>query len=173
MEKFGQFICKHKVAILIISLLLLIPSIIGYKATRVNYDILVYLPDNIETIKGENILADDFDMGAFSVVILENMQSKDIIELEKQFREVGNVEKVVGLTDIIGTDVPLEMLPDEIKDKLYKDNTTPVLVTFKDGISEDTTMETVEKLKEISNENCKISGMTATVLDTRNLSDSE
>ena len=173
MEKFGQFICKHKVAILIISLLLLIPSIIGYKATRVNYDILVYLPDNIETIKGENILAEDFDMGAFSVVILENMQSKDIIELEKQFREVGNVEKVVGLTDIIGTDVPLEMLPDEIKDKLYKDNTTPVLVTFKDGISEDTTMETVEKLREISNENCKISGMTATVLDTRNLSDSE
>lgn len=173
MEKFGQFICKHKVAILIISLLLLIPSIIGYKATRVNYDILVYLPDNIETIKGENILADDFDMGAFSVVILENMQSKDIIELEKQFREVGNVEKVVGLTDIIGTDVPLEILPDEIKDKLYKDNTTPVLVTFKDGISEDTTMETVEKLREISNENCKISGMTATVLDTRNLSDSE
>ena len=173
MEKFGQFICKYKVAILIISLLLLIPSIIGYKATRVNYDILVYLPDNIETIKGENILADDFDMGAFSVVILENMQSKDIIELEKQFREVGNVEKVVGLTDIIGTDVPLEMLPDEIKDKLYKDNTTPVLVTFKDGISEDTTMETVEKLREISNENCKISGMTATVLDTRNLSDSE
>lgn len=173
MEKFGQFICKHKVAILIISLLLLIPSIIGYKATRVNYDILVYLPDNIETIKGENILADDFDMGAFSVVILENMQSKDIIELENQFREVGNVEKVVGLTDIIGTDVPLEMLPDEIKDKLYKDNTTPVLVTFKDGISEDTTMETVEKLREISNENCKISGMTATVLDTRNLSDSE
>ena len=173
MEKFGQFICKHKVAILIISLLLLIPSIIGYKATRVNYDILVYLPDNIETIKGENILADDFDMGAFSVVILENMQSKDIIELEKQFREVGNVEKVVGLTDIIGTDVPLEMLPDEVKDKLYKDNTTPVLVTFKDGISEDTTMETVEKLREISNENCKISGMTATVLDTRNLSDSE
>ena len=173
MEKFGQFICKHKVAILIISLLLLIPSIIGYKATRVNYDILVYLPDNIETIKGENILADDFDMGAFSVVILENMQSKDIIELEKQFREVGNVEKVVGLTDIIGTDVSLEMLPDEIKDKLYKDNTTPVLVTFKDGISEDTTMETVEKLREISNENCKISGMTATVLDTRNLSDSE
>ena len=173
MEKFGQFICKHKVAILIISLLLLIPSIIGYKATRVNYDILVYLPDNIETIKGKNILADDFDMGAFSVVILENMQSKDIIGLEKQFREVGNVEKVVGLTDIIGSDVPLEMLPDEIKDKLYKDNTTPVLVTFKDGISEDTTMETVEKLREISNENCKISGMTATVLDTRNLSDSE
>ena len=173
MEKFGQFICKHKVAILIISLLLLIPSIIGYKATRVNYDILVYLPDNIETIEGEKILADDFDMGAFSVVILENMQSKDIIELEKQFREVGNVEKVVGLTDIIGTDVPLEMLPDEVKDKLYKDNTTPVLVTFKDGISEDTTMETVEKLREISNENCKISGMTATVLDTRNLSDSE
>lgn len=173
MEKFGQFVCKHKVAILVISLVLLIPSIIGYKATRVNYDILVYLPDNIETIKGENILADDFNMGAFSVVILENMQSKDIIELEKQFREIGNVEKVVGLTDIVGTDVPLEMLPDEVKDKLYKDNTTPVLVTFKDGISEDTTMETVEKLREISNENCKISGMTATVLDTRNLSDSE
>ena len=79
MQKFGQFICKHRKFILILTLVLLIPSIIGMKATRINYDILVYLPDDIETIKGENILSEDFNMGAFSMIILDNMDTKDIL----------------------------------------------------------------------------------------------
>lgn len=173
MQKFGEFICKHRKLILVIALLLLIPAIIGMKATRINYDILVYLPEDIETIKGENILSDEFNMGSFSIVILEDMKSKDVISLEKKIRELNNVEKVVSANDVIGTSIPKEMLPTEIKDKVYKENDTIMLVTFKEAISSDETLKTIEELRNITDSHCKISGMSATVLDTRNLSDSE
>lgn len=171
--KFGEFVCKHRKVILIIALLLLIPAIIGMKMTRINYDILVYLPEDIETIQGENILSEEFNMGAFSMVVVENMKTKDIVQLENKMKEIENVEMVVGIADIIGTSIPTEMIPDEIKDKIYKDGDTVLLVTFKESISSDTTMETIETLREITNEQCKISGMSATILDTRNLSNSE
>ena len=173
MHKVAKAICKHRKLILIIALLLLIPSIIGMKATRINYDILVYLPENIETIKGENILSEDFDMGGFSVVLLEDMSTKDIVKLEEKIRKIDNVEKVASIADVLGSNIPVEMLPDDIKDKAYKDNETLMLVTFKEQISSDATMNSVEELRKITDEHCKISGMTATVLDTRNLSDSE
>ena len=173
MQKFGQFICKHRKFILILTLVLLIPSVIGMKATRINYDILVYLPDDIETIKGENILSEDFNMGAFSMIILDNMDIKDILSLENKIKELDNVEKAVSIADITGTGFPIEMLPDEVKDAFYKDGSTLMLVTFKDQISSDSTLEAVEKIRDITDEHCKVSGMTSTVLDTRNLSDSE
>lgn len=173
MQKFGQFICKHRKFILILTLVLLIPSIIGMKATRINYDILVYLPDDIETIKGENILSEDFNMGAFSMIILDNMDTKDILSLENKIKELDNVEKAVSIADITGTGFPIEMLPDEVKDAFYKDDSTLMLVTFKDQISSDSTLDAVEKIRDITDEHCKVSGMTSTVLDTRNLSDSE
>lgn len=173
MQKFGEFICKHRKAILIIALLLIIPSIIGMKLTRINYDILVYLPDDIETIKGENILSDEFNMGAYSIVILEDMKAKDILTLEKKIRELDNVEKVISANDLIGTNIPLEILPDAVKDKIYKDNDTLMLVTFKEAISSDETLKTIENLRDITDKQCKISGMSATVLDTRDLSNSE
>jgi len=173
MHKFGKAICKYRKIILIIALLLLIPSFIGMKTTRINYDILVYLPEDVETIKGENILSNEFNMGAFSVVILEDMQTKDIIKLEKKIKEIDNVEKAVSIADVIGTSIPKEMIPEEIKDRIYKDNETVMLVTFKDQISSDSTMKAVENLREITDEHCKISGMTSTVLDTRDLSNSE
>ena len=173
MRKFSEFICKHSKLIIIISLLLLIPSILGIQATRINYDILVYLPDDIETIKGEGILSEDFDMGAFSIIILDDMKTKDIIKLEKQIKELDNVEKVLGIADIVGSGIPLEMLPEDLTDKVYKDGDTIMLVTFKDGISSDTTMQTIEKLREITDSRCKISGMSSLVLDTRDLANSE
>ena len=173
MHKIAEKICKHRKLILIIALLLLIPSIIGMKATRINYDILVYLPEDIETIKGEDILSEDFNMGGFSVVLLEDMSTKDIVKLEEKIRKIDNVEKVVSIADVLGSNIPVEMLPDDIKDKVYKDNETLMLVTFKEQISSDATMNSVEELRKITDEHCKISGMTATVLDTRNLSDSE
>ena len=173
MRKFSEFICKHSKLIIIISLLLLIPSILGIQATRINYDILVYLPDDIETIKGEEILSEDFDMGAFSIIILDDMKTKDIIKLEKQIKELDNVEKVLGIADIVGSGIPLEMLPEDLTDKVYKDGDTIMLVTFKDGISSDTTMQTIEKLREITDSRCKISGMSSLVLDTRDLANSE
>ena len=173
MDKIGEFIVKHKKIILIIALLLIIPSIIGMKATKINYDILVYLPDDIETIKGENILKDDFNMGAFSVVVLENMEAKDIIKLEDEIKEMENVEKVIGLADVTGTSFPLEMLPDNVKDMVYKDGATPILVTFKGGISDDATLKAIEDLRSKTDERCKISGMSALILDTRDISNSE
>lgn len=173
MHKFGEFVCKYKKAILIIALLLLIPTIIGMKATRINYDILVYLPSDIETIKGEKILSEDFNMGAFSIIILDDMNTKDIIKLENKIKEIESVQKVVSIADVLGTSIPKEALPDDLKDKIYKENSTIMLVTFKDGISEDSTIKAVETLRDITDQRCKISGMTSTVIDTRNLSDSE
>ena len=109
MQKFGEFVCKHKRIILIIMLILLIPSIIGMKATRINYDILVYLPDDIETIQGENILSEDFNMGAFSIILLEDMETKDILKLEDEIKQVDNVAKVISGADVLGTSSPVEM----------------------------------------------------------------
>lgn len=173
MNRLGKAICKHRKLILIISLLLLIPSIIGMKATRINYDILVYLPEDIETIQGEKILSEDFDMGGFSVVILENMKTKEILDLEEKIKNIENVEKVVSIADIIGTQIPKEMLPEKLQDAVYKENETIMLVTFKEQISSDATMQSVEELRKITDERCKISGMTSTILDTRELSSSE
>ena len=173
MHKFGELVCKYKKAILIIALLLLIPGVIGMKATRINYDILVYLPSDIETIKGEKILSEDFSMGAFSIIIVDDMSTKDIIKLENKIKEIESVQKVASIADVIGTSIPKEILPDEIKDKVYKENSTIMLVTFKGGISEDSTVKAVEELRDITDQRCKISGMTSTVIDTRDLSDSE
>lgn len=171
--RFGKLVCKHRKTILIIAILLVIPAILGMKATRINYDILVYLPEDIETIQGENILSEDFHMGAFSMVVVENMKTKDILQLENKIRQVDNVEKVVGIADVVGSSIPMEMIPQEIKGKIDKEGDTLLLVTFKDSISSDTTIKTIETLREITNEQCKISGMTATILDTKNLSNSE
>ena len=173
MSKVAEFVCKHKKLILIITLLLLIPSIIGMKATRINYDILVYLPEDIETIQGEDILSDEFNMGGFSIIVLDDMKSKDIEKLTKEIKKLDNVGNVISTTDLVGTNIPIEMFPDEIKDKVYKDGSTIMLVTFKDAISSDSTMDTVQKLRNITDERCKISGMTATLIDTRDLSNSE
>lgn len=173
MHKFGELICKHRIIILIIALILIIPSIIGMKATKINYDILVYLPDDVETIKGENILSNDFNMGGYSVVLLENMETKEIQKLEEKIKEIDNVEKAVSITDVVGTGIPIEMIPDEIKDKVYKDNSTMMFVTFKDKISSDSTLKAVETLRKTVDERCKVSGMSSIILDTRSLSDSE
>ena len=173
MHKFGELICKHRKIILIIAILLIIPSIIGMKATRINYDILVYLPDDVETIQGENILSKDFNMGGFSAILLENMETKEIEKLEDEIKKIDNVEKAVSIVDAIGTGIPIEMIPDDIKDKVYKDNSTIMLVTFKDKISSDNTMKAVDTIRKTVDERCKVSGMTSIILDTRNLSDSE
>lgn len=173
MKKFGEFICKYRRIILIIALLLLIPSLIGMKLTKINYDILVYLPDDIETIKGENILSEEFNMGSFSVIVLDNMDTKDILKLEEKIKEIDNVQLAVSTADVLGSSVPVEMLPEEIQDKFYKDSSTIMMATFKEGISDDETLKTIETLREITDERCKISGMSAVVLDTRDLSNSE
>ena len=173
MLKFGEFITKHKKIIVILAFLLLIPAIMGFLATRVNYDILVYLPSDIETIQGENLLSEDFNMGGFSVVLVDGMKPKQLAKLEKDIEGVGNVEKVLGITDVFGESYPTEMIPDDIKEAVYKGDTTAILVTYKDKISDDATVDTVRQLRKIVGKDCRISGMTATMIDTEELSDSE
>ena len=137
MKSFGQIIVKYRKIILIIGILLLIPAVMGFIKTRVNYDILVYLPEDIETVQGENVLKDDFGMGSYSVVILENMKNKNILELEEEVKKIDQVAMCVSTADVLGTKVPIDFLPDEIKDKAYKEGTTLMIVTFKNGISDD------------------------------------
>lgn len=173
MQKFGEFICKNKIIIIIISLLLIIPSIIGYMHTRINYDILVYLPDDIETVQGENILSDEFNMGSYAIILVDNMSNKDISSLEEKIRGIGNVEKVISATDVIGNSIPIEVIPDDIKDKVYKDGQTLIFVTFSGSVSTDETLSSVEEIRNTVSSQCKVSGMSATVLDTKSLSDSE
>ena len=173
MKHFGQFIVKYRKIILIIGLLLLIPAVIGYIKTKVNYDILVYLPDDIETIQGENILQDDFGMGSYSVVVIENMKSKEILDLENKIKQIDQVSMCISTADVLGTKVPIDFLPDEIKNKAYKDGTTLMVITFKEGISDDDTLLAIKELREIAGDKAKYSGMSAIVIDTKELSDSE
>lgn len=172
MNKFSDKIVKHKWLILIIGLVLLIPAIIGYINTNINYDILVYLPEDIETMKGQELLTNDFNMGAFSVSVLENMNSKQILDYENKVKQIDGVEKVITINDLIGTSIPIDILPSDLKDKVYKDNTTLLAITFKESTSNEKTLKAVEEIRKISN-NAKIGGMSAMVLDTMNLSDKE
>lgn len=173
MTKLAQKICENKNIILIISAVLLVLSFIGIRLTKVNYDILVYLPDNIETIKGQNILTDDFNMGAYSVAIIENMSSKDILELEKNIKGVDGVNKVVSLYDVIGTNIPVDMLPTEITSHLHDEDTDLLFITFENGTSNEKTIDAVSKIREITKDKCKLGGMSSMVLDTMNLSEKE
>lgn len=171
--KIAEKICKYKKIILIIAILLLIPSYIGMKATRVNYDILTYLPNNIDTVKGENILTNDFNMGSYAVVITKNMSTKDIQKLEDKIKNIGNVANVASITDLLGANVPEDMLPNEIKNVVYKDGETPILVTFDEGISSDNTLKAIQELRKVVNKQCMISSMSALVVDTKDISDSQ
>ena len=173
MKKIGEFVTKHKISIIIISLLLLIPTIIGIKNTRINYDILVYLPDDIETMKGQEILKDDFDMGAFSISIIDNMSSKDIIKLEEKIIKVEGVNLVATIADVTGSTIPLDFLPTEITDKVIKDGSTLLFITFKDTTSTDETLNAVKEIRKLESDSTKIGGMTAMALDTMDLSNEE
>lgn len=174
MQKFGEFICKHYKAILIVAILLLIPSIIGIKATKINYDILSYLPSDIETVEGQEILSEEFNMGSFAIVLVDDtMPHKDILKMEEKIKQIEGVEKVVSIADITGTMIPEQMIPNRIKENIIKENTTPMLVTFKTSIADETTLEALDKMSEIVGEQCKISGVSAMINDTKTISNSE
>ena len=173
MNKITKIICKHKILIVIITLLLCIPALIGYKNTKINYDILVYLPKDIETLKGAKILAEDFKMGAFSMVVVDNMPAKDILDLEDKFKNIDSVEHVLSLTDITGTTIPINMLPSKIVKKFSNGNSQLMIVTFKNSTSDEKTLDAVSKMRKMTDEKVKIGGMSAMVLDTKELFNNE
>ncbi len=173
MKGIGKHIVKHKIAIIIISLLLFIPSLIGMIKTKVNYDILVYLPKDIETLKGEHILTDDFKTGAYATIVVEDMPNKNLLKLEDEIRKVDGVVTVLSVADITGTTIPVEMLPENIKNKVAVDNTKLLLVTFENSTSDDKTLEAVSEIRKITDKNCLVGGVSAMVLDTKELFNSE
>lgn len=173
MKKIANNICKHKTLVLIITSILFLLSLIGTYLTKINYDILVYLPSDIETVKGQNILTEDFNMGSYAFVLMDNMSSKDILQLEENIKNIEGVNEVVSIYDLVGTTIPVDMLPNEITSKLSKDNTDLIMVTLNDSTSSLTTMNAISELRKLSNGKTKVSGMSSMVLDTKELSDKE
>lgn len=173
MQKFGKFICKNKTLVLIITSILFLLSLVGMSLTKINYNILLYLPEDIETVKGQNILTDNFNMGAFSIVVTDDMNPKEILKLEKTIKKIDGVNKVASLYDVIGTDIPKEILPSEIIDKVSKGESDLLIVTFNDSTSDETTLNAIKELRSIENRSYSVSGMSSMVLDTMELSEKE
>jgi len=169
-ETLGRFVVKYKITIVIVSLLLLIPSVFGYAKTRINYDILVYLPKDIETMKGQGILTEDFDMGSFAMCSLENMSAKDILKLENKFKDIEGVNKVISPIDFIGTTIPLEMLPSEVSESFQNGDSQLMLVTFQDSTI---AIDAIREMRSITDETVKIGGMSASTLDTSIVAENE
>ena len=173
MKKVANFITNHSKLIVLISVLLLVPAIIGYVNTKVNYDILVYLPSDIDTMKGQDILTDEFNIGAFSFVMVDNMSNHDILELEDKIKDIDGVNGVVSLADATDDVIPISMLPTSITDKLVDKDGTIIVVTFEDGTSNERTMDAVSEIRNTVDDESTVSGMTSMVIDTMNLSNSE
>lgn len=173
MQKFCDFICAKRKLVVLFSTIILILSIIGSLMTHINYDILVYLPENNETIRGENILSEDFNMGAYSIATIENIESKDVLKLENQIKEIDGVNLVGSLYDFLGTTINVDMLPSEISSKLHKENTDLLFITFEDGISSDSTLAAVEEIRSLAQGKVKFGGMSSLVLDTMELANKE
>ena len=173
MLRFGEFIAKHKVLILLIGILLIIPSGIGYLNTRVNYDILSYLPKDINTMVGQDILKDEFGQGGFSLVMVEGMSPKEIKETADKISEVEHVSSVLCYDSLTDMNIPKEVLPKKVFDFFNKDDTTMMAVFFDDTTSADGTLAAIDTMREITGEQCFISGMSAITDDMKHLSDSE
>ena len=173
MVNFGKKVVKYRVLILILGVLLLIPSVLGYLNTRVNYDVLTYLPDNIETMKGQDILVNDFGTGAFSMFIVDGMEEKDVAELKEKIEKVDHVANVIWYDSIADISVPMSMLPDDIYDVFNSDTGTMMAIFFDEGTSSDGTMDAIAQIRKIAGKQCFLSGMSAVVTDTKNLAEKE
>lgn len=173
MINFGKKVVKFRVPIFIISILLLIPSAIGYFNTRINYDILSYLPEDIETMEGQDILVDEFGTGAFSLFIVEGMEEKDIAGLKSQIEDIDHVSKVIWYDSILDISIPMDMLPENIVEAFNSDDATLMAIIFDETTSSDSTMEAINDIRDIAGEQCFLSGMSSVVTDIKYLSEQE
>lgn len=170
MVKFGKQIARHKTFVVIICVLLLIPSAFGYIKTRINYDLLSYLPETLETVKGQDILVDEFGMGAFSMVVVEGMENKDVAKLEEKIENVEHVKEVLWADDLVDLSMPVEMLPESVRDTLFSGDATMMVALFDDTTSSDDTMQAIADIRKLSTAQCFVSGMSGVVTDIKNLS---
>lgn len=173
MVKIRKKIVQYRVAILLTSILLLIPSALGYFKTRVNYDILYYLPDHIETMKGQDILKENFGKGAFAMEVVEGMSTKDVTVVKKKIEKVDGVAEVIWYDSLVDTSIPISALPDELKDMFNTDDATLMAIFFEDTTSADSTMDAITEIRRVTNKQCYLSSMSAVVTDIKNLSEKE
>ena len=169
MKKIGKAIAKGRYLIFILALALLVPSAIGYLNTRVNYDILSYLPESLETVSGQDIMVDEFGMGAFSMVIVEGMDNKDAAALETDLETVNHVKEVLWYDDMLDLSVPVSMIPDSIRDAFFQGDATMMIALFDNTTSADETMEAITDMRKMVGKECFISGMSGVVTDIKNL----
>lgn len=171
--KFGKWLTRHKAVVLIIAFLLLIPATIGYVSTRINYDLLSYLPNSLETVSGQDTMVDEFGMGAFSMVVVEDMEKKDIVALKEKLKKVNHVEDVIWYDDAMDITVPAEMLPDKLREGLFNGNATMMIALFDNTTSADSTMDAITEMRGIVKKQAFISGMSGVVTDIKNLAMAE
>ena len=169
MKKIGKAIAKGRFLIFILALALLVPSAIGYLNTRVNYDILSYLPESLETVSGQDIMVDEFGMGAFSMVIVEGMDNKDAAALEADLETIDHVKEVLWYDDMLDLSVPVSMIPDSIRDAFFQGDATMMIALFDNTTSADETMEAITDMRKMVGKDCFISGMSGVVTDIKNL----
>ena len=175
MKKFGKGIVKYRVLILILAIVLLVPSAIGYFHTRVNYDILSYLPKDIETMKGQDILVDDFGIGAFSLCVVEGMENKDVVALKQNIQEIPHVKEVVWYDTIADLSLPMEVLPEDMYEIFNNDenDATLLAVLYDTSMSADETMDAIKEIRELAKDRCFVSGMSSVITDIKDLSAKE
>lgn len=173
MNRISKFVSDHAKSVIVVSLLLLIPSVIGFINTRVNYDLLSYLPQNLDSTKGEDILDKTYSDASIGIVIVEGMENKDINILKDKIEEVDGVTTTLGLTDVLDESIPKDILPDEIKNQLYNEDSTMFVIKFDGAPGSDSTINGISKVKKILNKQCFLSGMSAIMEDTKELAEHE
>ncbi|UZT81363.1 efflux RND transporter permease subunit [Caproicibacterium sp. BJN0003] len=173
MQRFAKWIVHHRRVIVILAVLLLIPSVIGYSKTFVNYDILSYLPENLDSMIGQKYLDKDFNMGSSAMLVVDNMEDKDVVNLKNQIKEVPGVHKVIWADDIKDTSIPNDVLPDDFKKIFYSDTGTMMIISFEDSAASPSTFQAIAQIRSISNKNCFLAGMTAIVKDTKDIVETE
>lgn len=173
MNKFSRFISNHDKFVVIVGILLLIPSIFGYAATKINYDILSYLPQNLESTQGEKVLDEVFSDASTGILIVDGMEGKEVDKLKEKIKKINGVSDALWLYDALDLSVPQDILPSELSDKIYSDDATMMIIKFKESTASESTLNAIGEIKTTINENCFLSGMSAIFKDTKDLSDKE
>lgn len=171
MNKFGLFVANNRKMVLIIATLLLLPSIYGAVKTKINYDILTYLPNSLESVQGQKIMNEVFNSSATSMLVIENMEAKDVVKIKDKISQVEGVENVVWVDDFVDIAIPKDMLPDELKEMFYRDNSTLLMIKFSNESSSAATQEAIVDIRSIIDKQCFLSGMAAVLKDTIDLAD--
>ncbi|WP_347455100.1 MMPL family transporter [Clostridium sp. DSM 8431] len=173
MKKFSRFISEHNKLVVIIGLFLLIPSIFGYAATKINYDILSYLPQDLESTQGEQVLDNIFSDASTGILIVDGMNGKDIDKLKEKIKGIKGVSDAVWLYDALDLSIPKDILPSEISNKIYSDDATMMIIKFNNSTASESTLNAIGDIKKTINNQCYLSGMSAIFKDTKDLSDKE